>query len=112
MRPLSESEAASVCPFTHEARPRESGENGAGAENEIDLSATFVPIWQLSPWPLFAFEGDRAGARALASALSDREGDVGSIARAAVEGAAREREAAAAEAKARARKEEERVKGE
>ena len=69
-------------------------------EEEIDLAATFVPIWQLVPWPLFAFEGGRAGARALASALSDREGEVGRIARAAVEEAARgRRERAAAEAK-------------
>lgn len=94
VRPLSEAETASACPFTHEARPSEAGE-----EPEVDLAAAFVPIWQLLPRPLFAFEGDRAGARALASALSDREGTVGRIARAAVEEAARGREEAAAEAK-------------
>ena len=112
MRQLSEGEAASACPFTHEARPRallggaggggESGVSESGGseeEPEVDLAAAFVPIWQLLPWPLFAFEGDRAGARALASALSDREGEVGRISRGAVEGAARGREEAAAEAK-------------
>ena len=111
MRLLPEGEAAAACPFTHEARPRRGAakvEEETGGEKmkeieeeeEIDLAATFVPIWQLVPWPLFAFEGGRAGARALASALSDREGEVGRIARAAVEEAARgRRERAAAEAK-------------
>ena len=122
MRQLSDAEAASVCPFTHEARPRgaslpssSAGNGGRGdnnnsnnnngdeegeeEEDEVDLSETFVPIWQLLPWPLFAFEGSRAGARALASSLGDREGEVGRIARAAVEEAARAREAAKAKAK-------------
>ena len=110
MRQLSDEDAAFVCPFTHEAIPRAvssalvaaarrggSGEaaadENAAADEEVDLVSTFVPIWRLLPWPLFAFEGSRAGARALASALSDREGEVGRIARAAVEEAARMREA-------------------
>ena len=105
MRPLSEGEAAAACPFTHEATPQKAESSSAeGGGEEVDLSSTFVPIWQLLPRPLFAFEGGRAGARALASALSDREGAVGRLARAAVEEAARGRERAAAEAKEEAKK--------
>jgi len=113
MRQLSEREAASACPFTHEAGPPPQREENEDENLDLDLDldplascSTFVPIWQLLPRPLFAFEGQRAGARALASALSDREGVVGRLAREAVEEGARLREEAAARAKARAKEKE------
>lgn len=115
MRQLSEREAASACPFTHEAGPPPQREENEDENLDLDVDplascSTFVPIWQLLPRPLFAFEGQRAGARALASALSDREGVVGRLAREAVEEGARLREEAAARAKARAKEKTESVK--